>query len=79
LSDRQGWAFFIGTPKGENAFAELYAAPTKECGDAFVSLRGNLSGPEAMDPATAEKTAEAIKRAASIARAEIERDATMMC
>jgi hypothetical protein len=24
LSDRQGWAFFIGTPKGENAFAELY-------------------------------------------------------
>jgi hypothetical protein len=24
LTDRQGWALFIGTPKGENKFAELY-------------------------------------------------------
>ena len=24
LTDRKGWAFFIGTPRGENAFAELY-------------------------------------------------------
>lgn len=24
LSDRRGWAFFIGTPKGVNQFAELY-------------------------------------------------------
>ena len=25
LSDRQGWALFIGTPKGKNAFYDLYA------------------------------------------------------
>ena len=26
LSDRKGWALFIGTPRGHNAFFELYAA-----------------------------------------------------
>lgn len=31
LSDRQGWAIFIGTPKGHNAFYELYEyAKTQE-------------------------------------------------
>ena len=29
LSDRQGWAVFIGTPKGRNAFYELYAEAKK--------------------------------------------------
>jgi hypothetical protein len=29
LTDRQGWAVFIGTPKGRNAFYELYAEAKK--------------------------------------------------
>lgn len=28
LSDRKGWALFIGTPKGQNAFYQLYEAAT---------------------------------------------------
>ena len=27
LSDRRGWALFIGTPKGVNLFSELYSRP----------------------------------------------------
>jgi phage terminase large subunit len=30
LSDRRGWATFIGTPKGRNAFFELYDAATRK-------------------------------------------------
>lgn len=30
LSDRQGWATFIGTPKGRNAFFELWAGDKKD-------------------------------------------------
>lgn len=30
LSDRKGWAIFIGTPKGHNAFYELYAFAKSE-------------------------------------------------
>lgn len=30
LSDRQGWAVFIGTPKGRNAFYDLYNHATKQ-------------------------------------------------
>lgn len=29
LSDRQGWALFIGTPKGKNAFYDLYSQAEK--------------------------------------------------
>ena len=29
LSDREGWAVFIGTPKGHNAFFDLYSEATK--------------------------------------------------
>ena len=30
LSDRKGWAVFIGTPRGHNAFFELYDAAQKQ-------------------------------------------------
>jgi phage terminase large subunit len=30
LADRQGWAVFIGTPKGRNAFCELYEKAQKD-------------------------------------------------
>src|SRR5690606_1646233 len=30
LSDRQGWAVFIGTPKGRNSFWEIYDRATKD-------------------------------------------------
>jgi phage terminase large subunit-like protein len=32
LADRQGWAIFIGTPKGINLFSELYFRAQKETG-----------------------------------------------
>lgn len=36
LSDRRGWAAFIGTPKGRNAFWEIYDAATRD--DAWFAL-----------------------------------------
>lgn len=36
LSDRHGWAVFIGTPKGRNAFWETYDSATKD--DAWFAL-----------------------------------------
>jgi len=37
LADRQGWAVFIGTPKGRNAFADLYEKAAAN--DDWFSLR----------------------------------------
>lgn len=38
LSDRQGWATFIGTPKGRNAFHELYEYAKAHPSDWFAAL-----------------------------------------
>jgi hypothetical protein len=64
---------------GQGGYISVYAAAREEYGMPAVWLRGDFDGPGALRPSTAEKLAEAIKRAAGIARGEIERDATMMC
>ena len=44
LADRQGWATFIGTPKGHNAFWDIYNNATKDS-DWFVkTLRASQTG-----------------------------------
>jgi hypothetical protein len=44
LADRQGWAVFIGTPKGRNAFFELWRRAQREEGWFSMMLRASQSG-----------------------------------
>jgi phage terminase large subunit len=44
LSDRQGWATFIGTPKGRNAFFDLYEAAKRDPGWFHLMLRASDTG-----------------------------------
>ena len=44
LTDRQGWATFIGTPKGHNAFYEIYNEAQKNPNWYVKTLRADQSG-----------------------------------
>ena len=44
LSDRRGWATFIGTPKGHNQFWEIYNNATKDSGWYVKTLRASQTG-----------------------------------
>jgi hypothetical protein len=44
LADRQGWALFIGTPKGRNHFASLYEAALKDAEWFAMRLRASETG-----------------------------------
>lgn len=44
LSDRQGWAAFIGTPKGRNAFWEMYDRATASDDWYTLRLRASATG-----------------------------------
>ena len=44
LSDRQGWAVFIGTPKGRNSFAELYERAVGDPDWYTLRLRASETG-----------------------------------
>lgn len=44
LSDRQGWATFIGTPKGHNAFWDIYQNAVKDDGWYVKTLRASQTG-----------------------------------
>lgn len=44
LSDRQGWAVFIGTPKGRNAFWEVYDNATRDQAWFALMLRASETG-----------------------------------
>ena len=44
LSDRKGWATFIGTPKGHNAFWEVYNNATKDSAWKVKVLRASQTG-----------------------------------
>ena len=44
LSDRKGWATFIGTPKGHNAFWEVYNNATKDSTWKVKVLRASQTG-----------------------------------
>jgi hypothetical protein len=65
LADRQGWAAFIGTPKGRNAFFELYerAAASPEWFD--LRLKASATGlieAEELEALKAELTADEYAR-----------------
>ena len=44
LADRQGWAVFIGTPKGRNAFFELWRRAQREEGWFSMMLQASDTG-----------------------------------
>lgn len=44
LSDRQGWAAFIGTPKGRNAFFDLYRRSESDPAWRSIMLRASETG-----------------------------------
>jgi phage terminase large subunit len=44
LADRQGWAVFIGTPKGRNAFCELYEKAVKNAEWLCLTLKASETG-----------------------------------
>ena len=49
LADRQGWAVFIGTPKGRNAFFELWRRAQSEPGWFSLMLKASETGLIAAD------------------------------
>jgi phage terminase large subunit len=44
LSDRQGWAVFIGTPKGRNSFWDIYDRATKDSDWYTAMLKASITG-----------------------------------
>jgi hypothetical protein len=44
LADRQGWAVFIGTPKGHNAFYDIWRTSTASDGWFSASIKASSSG-----------------------------------
>jgi hypothetical protein len=58
LSDRKGWATFIGTPKGHNAFWEVYSNATKDPSWKVKVLRASQTG--ILDKAELEDAAKAM-------------------
>lgn len=48
LSDRKGWAWFIGTPKGINLFSELFFAAAERTG--WARARYTVYDTDALDP-----------------------------
>lgn len=61
LADRNGWAVFIGTPKGRNHFYEIYQRSLKEAGWYSLMLKASSSGilpPEELELQRSEKSDE---------------------
>ena len=64
LADRQGWAVFIGTPKGRNAFFELWRRAQSEPGWFSLMLKASETGliaPERADAGAARSHRGAIR------------------
>lgn len=55
LSDRLGWALFIGTPKGANLFHELYLQAQKDTSGDWTALIYRVTDTDAISPAEIEK------------------------
>ena len=65
LSDRAGWAVFIGTPKGQNQFYEMYQHAQKSTGWYACIYRADESGvlpPEELADMKAQMTAMEIRQ-----------------
>jgi len=61
LSDRKGWAWFIGTPKGVNLFSELYFGATDRAD--WASARYTVYETDALDPAEVERLRQTMSEA----------------
>jgi len=71
LSDRKGWAIFIGTPKGQNSFYEIYQRACKEpewycamyrADESGVFSEGGRYGPEELELMKKDMSEEAIRQ-----------------
>jgi phage terminase large subunit len=65
LSDRQGWATFIGTPKGRNAFYEIWQRSQNNPSWYSMMLKASESGlipPPELEEAKAQMTPESYER-----------------
>lgn len=65
LADRQGWAAFIGTPKGRNAFFELYERAAASPDWYALRLKASATGliaPEELEALKAELSADEYAR-----------------
>ena len=62
LSDRRGWAWFIGTPKGINLFSELFFAASQR--DGWESARYTVYETEAIDADEVARLREAMSESA---------------
>jgi len=61
LSDRKGWAVFIGTPKGQNTFYEVCQRAKREDGWFYLSMKASETGlidADELDAARAEMSAD---------------------
>jgi hypothetical protein len=56
LADRQGWALFIGTPKGRNAFYDVYQAAVESPDWFALKLKASETGLIGADELTALKS-----------------------
>ena len=52
LADRQGWAVFIGTPKGRNAFFELWRRSQAEHGLVLADAQGQRDRADSRMPSS---------------------------
>jgi len=71
LADRDGWAVFIGTPKGQNAFYEMYQRAQREpdwyacmyrADESGLFDEGGRYGPKELEALKRDMSAEAIRQ-----------------
>lgn len=62
LSDRKGWAWFIGTPKGINLFSDLYFGASSRAG--WVAARYSVYETDALDREEVERLRGAMSESA---------------
>jgi hypothetical protein len=62
LSDRKGWAWFIGTPKGINLFSDLYFGASSRTG--WVAARYSVYETDALDREEVERLRGAMSESA---------------
>lgn len=71
ISDRKGWAIFIGTPKGQNQFYEMYRKSLKDpswyscmyrADESGVFAPGGRNGPEELERMKGDMSADAVRQ-----------------
>ena len=71
LSDRKGWAVFVGTPKGQNAFYDIYQKACKDdtwycclyrADESGLFAEGGRYGPEELELMKKDMSEEAIRQ-----------------